>query len=314
MLPISWLASSVSRPHPRYSWDFRRKIPENFWKDARISQSFSWNSPRAHSWEPPQACKSRHLKPSELFQNSLPLNGAGDVCFFRSGSGDGLSELVSAVLIGSQHPSANVKNPLNIRAANPARNDHITWCQKCLFWRLQEVMSCDIRAPQKGSKIGSARQFSKSVENYLTLFDVFCPARKLSKKAKFVLTLSDIFVTRPLSADLFGVCWWYKVLDVFGQILAEKIASRDGWVLLIGACAMTTKFLENKICTFETLLSWRFPRKTAFLDDFPLCPKAPPSKTNANFYFYCRLAVSDFDRERQFSPKFFWPKHFRALA
>ena len=49
----------------------------------------------------------------------------------------------------------------------------------------------------------------------------------------------------------------------------------------IGACAMTTKFLDNKICTFKIVLSWRFPRKTAFWDDFPLLP---PHK-NANCIF-----------------------------
>ena len=39
---------------------------------------------------------------------------------------------------------------------------------------------------------------------------------------------------------------------------------------------MTTKFLDNKICTFEISLPWRFPRITAFFDDFPLCPQGPP--------------------------------------
>ena len=39
---------------------------------------------------------------------------------------------------------------------------------------------------------------------------------------------------------------------------------------------MTTTFLDNKISTFKILLSWRFQRKTAFLDDFPLCPHPPP--------------------------------------
>ena len=29
----------------------------------------------------------------------------------------------------------------------------------------------------------------------------------------------------------------------------------------IGVCVMATKFLDNKICTFKILLSWRFPRK-----------------------------------------------------
>ena len=49
----------------------------------------------------------------------------------------------------------------------------------------------------------------------------------------------------------------------------------------LGACAVTTKFLDNKICTFKILLSWRFPRKNSVLDDFTLCPKSPPSKSEA---------------------------------
>ena len=48
---------------------------------------------------------------------------------------------------------------------------------------------------------------------------------------------------------------------------------------------MTTKCLDNKICTFKIILSWRFPRKTAFLDDFPLCPQgAPPQKAKMCFF------------------------------
>ena len=40
---------------------------------------------------------------------------------------------------------------------------------------------------------------------------------------------------------------------------------------------MTTKFLNNNICTFKILLSWRFRRKkTEFLDDSPLRPQGPP--------------------------------------
>ena len=41
---------------------------------------------------------SRHLRLSEHFQNSLPLITAGDAIFFRSGSGEGLSELVMEFL------------------------------------------------------------------------------------------------------------------------------------------------------------------------------------------------------------------------
>ena len=42
---------------------------------------------------PPKPYNSRHLKPPEHFQNSLPLSTAGDASFFRSGCGEGLSEL-----------------------------------------------------------------------------------------------------------------------------------------------------------------------------------------------------------------------------
>ena len=47
-------------------------------------------------------------------------------------------------LLGSQHRSPNVKNPLQLRAKNLARNYHITWCppSACFLW-LQDVMWCD---------------------------------------------------------------------------------------------------------------------------------------------------------------------------
>ena len=48
---------------------------------------------------------------------------------------------------------------------------------------------------------------------------------------------------------------------------------------------MTTKFLDNKICTFKMLLSWRFPQKPAFLEDFPLCPQGPPPLKSETFIF-----------------------------
>ena len=47
---------------------------------------------------------------------------------------------------------------------------------------------------------------------------------------------------------------------------------------------MTTKFLDNKICTFNALLPWRFPRKTAISDDFLSAPKHPP-RTCENVIF-----------------------------
>ena len=56
------------------------------------------------------------------------------------------------------------------------------------------------------------------------------------------------------------------------------------------ACAMTTNF-DNTIGTFKNLLSWRFPRKTVFWDDVPLCPPMPPPPQKSKFHFCCCLAV-----------------------
>ena len=65
----------------------------------------------------------------------------------------------------------------------------------------------------------------------------------------------------------------------------------------LGACAIT-KHLDNQICTFNVLLSWRFPRKTAFGDDLPLCPQGPPLQKR-NLFFYCHLTVSGFRGQKK---------------
>ena len=48
---------------------------------------------------------------------------------------------------------------------------------------------------------------------------------------------------------------------------------------------MTTKFLDNKIWTFKILLSWRFPRKTAFWTIFLSAPQGHPPSKSENFIF-----------------------------
>ena len=53
----------------------------------------------------------------------------------------------------------------------------------------------------------------------------------------------------------------------------------------LGACAMTTKFLDCTNFKLKILLSWRFPRKTGFWDDIPVRPPTPPPLKNANFIF-----------------------------
>ena len=39
---------------------------------------------------------------------------------------------------------------------------------------------------------------------------------------------------------------------------------------------------------------WHFPRRNSVFGRFPLCPQcSPPPSKDANFNFYCRLAISD---------------------
>ena len=93
------------------------KIPE---RPRKRSQSFSWNSPRNYSWETPETYNSKRLKAPEHFQNSLPLNTAGDASFFRSGSGEDLSELIMefpavlrACLIHAETPPKKMMHALS---------------------------------------------------------------------------------------------------------------------------------------------------------------------------------------------------------
>ena len=74
------------------------------------------------------------------------------------------------------------------------------------------------------------------------------------------------------------------------KICARKTAQgfHEVWLLVTsGACAMTIKFLDNKICTFKILLSWRFPqkKKNCVLDDFSSLPPRPPPLKTETFTF-----------------------------
>ena len=82
-------------PHLQYGWDFPEEILEKFSGKTRetLSERFLGFPSRVRLGSP-KAYNSRQLRLPENFQNSLPPSTAGGVSFFRSGSGEGLSELV----------------------------------------------------------------------------------------------------------------------------------------------------------------------------------------------------------------------------
>ena len=79
--------SGFMGPYPQYGWDFLEEIP------GKLSERFLEFPSRVRLGSP-KPHVSRHLRLPGPFQNSLPLSTAGDASFFRSGSGEGLSELV----------------------------------------------------------------------------------------------------------------------------------------------------------------------------------------------------------------------------
>ena len=81
-------------PYPQYGWHFPEEIPQKFGRTPETSSELFLEFPSRVQLGSPKPYNSRHLRLPEHFQNSLPLSTAGDASFFRSGSGEGLSELV----------------------------------------------------------------------------------------------------------------------------------------------------------------------------------------------------------------------------
>ena len=81
-------------PHPQYGWDFRKKFRKISGKTPETLSERFLEFPSRVQLGSPKPYNSRHLKAPERFQNSLPPSTAGDASFFRSGSGEGLSESV----------------------------------------------------------------------------------------------------------------------------------------------------------------------------------------------------------------------------
>ena len=77
-------SSAFHGPYPEGTF---RKTPET------LSERFLDSHARVRLGSP-KPYNSRHLKPPQHFHNFLPLSTAGDASFFRSGSGEGLSEPV----------------------------------------------------------------------------------------------------------------------------------------------------------------------------------------------------------------------------
>ena len=79
---------------PSTAGTFRKKFRKNSGKTPETLSELFLEFPSRVRLGCPKPHNSRHLKAPEHFQNCLPPSTAGDASFFRSGSGEGLSEPV----------------------------------------------------------------------------------------------------------------------------------------------------------------------------------------------------------------------------
>ena len=79
---------------PSTAGAFRKKFRKNSGKTPETLSERFLEFPSRVRLGCPKPYNSRHLRLPERFQNSLTPSTAGDASFFRSGSGEGLSELV----------------------------------------------------------------------------------------------------------------------------------------------------------------------------------------------------------------------------
>ena len=86
--------SAVLGHTPSTAGTFRKKFWKNSGKTPETLSEHFLEFPSRVRLGSPKHYNSRHLKAPEHFQNCLPPSTAGDASFFRSGSGEGLSEPV----------------------------------------------------------------------------------------------------------------------------------------------------------------------------------------------------------------------------
>ena len=105
------------------------------------------------------------------------------------------------------------------------------------------------------------------------------------RKSGAFLPLSCGFPAPTLRHPCLGPAESRAILGIAAMLLQIVVEWVTKPISLLGACAMTTKSLDNKIGTFKILLSWRFPRKAVSWTIFLSAPKAsPPSKGENNIF------------------------------
>ena len=134
--------------------------------------------------------------------------------------------------------------------------------------------------------------FSKETPCHNPAFPQHPSRGTLNRYTKRPLQDSAIIFSTPGIGESAFYCANHRVFCKYQQPPGWKIHRFIRWKMPFAVFrsgsgvsrTMTTKFLDNKICTFKILLSWRFPRKTAFWTIFLSAPQgSPPPKAEILF-------------------------------
>ena len=93
--------------NPSTAGTFRKRFPKNSGKTPETLSERFLEIPSRVRLGSPKPYNSRHLRLPEHFESYLPLSTAGGECFFRIGSGEGLSEPVGHGILSSTGGSSD---------------------------------------------------------------------------------------------------------------------------------------------------------------------------------------------------------------
>ena len=122
---------SSGGPCPNTAGTFRRKLRKKSGKTPETLSERFLEFPSRVRLGSPKPYNSRHLRLPEHFQNLLPLTTAGDTSFFRSGSGEGLSELVMGSVWGGNtlFEICPLRSPTSFAICLCFLHPHLRWAK-----------------------------------------------------------------------------------------------------------------------------------------------------------------------------------------
>ena len=204
---------------PSTAGTFRKKFRKNSGKTPETLSECFLEFPSRVRLGCPKPNNSRHLRLPERFQNSLPPSTAGDASFFRSGSGEGLSEpvmefpaVLGVFLMMETQP--------HLGCLNLSEKKSLRWPRAVAFFQTQRALRDRLMSRGKNCLPTVSRQFltrnyphpncllkclpnclSPTREGFLSSIKTNPAVRVIARQVRDKNCLAAIFATRHQSVS-----------------------------------------------------------------------------------------------------------------